>query len=284
MLFYFFVVPHNAEVRFLVPALFACLIGLALILEFAYRKGKIAGFITYFLLLILLFFSARPDKVLAGTLHIITETGGGAGAWLFAGAGALLLVTAVRLAPGIHRRLARMLIAALALFFLLRGSELADQGRAVVVARAPYALMKDGYLRYQLPPYRPKRIAYCGANIAYTLMGPHWQNVVVYCNTQGRLSDGFYEFWSEDRRVYKYHKPGIYRGRDSFQKWLEHLSEERIEEVVVFSMGSPERKQIASDFQGFPLERVWMASHPEEFEIIGRWPRAEIYRFKTQPR
>ena len=58
-------------------------------------------------------------------------------------------------------------------------------------------------------------------------------------------ADGFYDFWSRDRRTHLYHKPGIYRGeRRRVRTWLRHLEAERIQVLVIFRLHRAEARYL----------------------------------------
>ena len=76
--------------------------------------------------------------------------------------------------------------------------------------------------------------------------------------------------------------PAWDRLHPDYNAWLANLRAERIDLLVVASMGRPRGSLLDADPQGFPIERRWAESHPESFEplygVAERDPKFRIYR------
>ena len=133
----------------------------------------------------------------------------------------------------------------------------------------------------RLDPDHDMNIAYAGLNLPYALMGPRLSRSVRYINTQGRLEDGFHDFWQRDRGLARRQKPGLYRGdgRDDYGQWIRNLEAAEIDWLVVFRLHSQER-YLAASREGFPIEHSWAMNHPRRFESIQSGPMFELFRFR----
>lgn len=153
--------------------------------------------------------------------------------------------------------------------------------RVAALAHADYPLWRDAYTQFNRPVAPPKRIAYSGANIPYTLVGPGLRNHVVYCNVQGQPTDGLWEFWQRKGEPrFDYYMPGLYRGREEADTWLACLEKERIDTVVLFwviPIQAPTAWQLDD---GFPVERRFMRERPERFRRVLQTDRSEIWEVR----
>ena len=284
--FFVWVVPHNNQARFLIPALVLSLVGWAQALQWmGDRLGAVGARALWLLAAVALTLTSQPWLGWRSQLATLAEAGVDIGRWLLvAGLGIGLAAIGYVLgkrqrqrfrAAGLHLA-SWTLIAAL----VAMASQHADVSRPTFLAAADFRGWAEGYLPFARPDAPPLRIAYTGANVPYTLLGSGWRSRAVYVNTQGDIDDGFYEFWDRDRRQHPYHKPGIYRGRDDYEVWLSHLEAERIDLVVIFALHWAERRYIRSTTGGFPIEQAWVRQHPERFTPIFTGRAAEIYRVR----
>ncbi len=289
--FFVFVVPHNDQPRFLIPALVLSLVGWALVLRWAGRRGRWEMLGLWAAGVVAATASAPPWKAWTARLSALSSADVDAGGWALAALScALAAAAAFYLCRRARRRFAASALAllggiALAAVVALAGVH-SDRARAAFLARADFRDWRQGYLPFNRPQAPPKalRIAYTGANVPYALMGSGWRHRVVYVNTQGQADDGFYDFWRREPRQYLYHKPGIYRGRDRYETWLEHLEAAAIELVVIFRLHWAERRYIRATDAGFPVEQVWARRHRGRFEPVFQGEAAEIYRLLPQER
>ncbi len=282
--FFVWVVPHNNQARFLLPALVLSLVGWGRALQWAGRRlGAAAPRGLWLLAAAVLLVVSRPWQGWRMQLATLAEAEVDAVRWLVvAGLGGALAIAAFALANRQHRwpRAAGLLLAGWVLVAVLvaLAARHADASRPAFLAAADFRGWAEGYLPFARPDAPPLSIAYTGANVPYTLLGSGWRSRAVYVNTQGNPGDGFYDFWSRDRRRHPYHKPGIYRGRDDYETWLSHLDAERVDLVVIFALHWAERRYLHATPEGFPVEQAWVRQHPERFAPVLTGRAAEIYR------
>lgn len=269
-------VPHNNQTRFLMPVLAVSLVGWALTLRSALWVGPGSGRGLWLLGIAAAAVASRPWTAWKASFETLAEAGVDPLGWILTAA-ALSGAAAAVLRCRKGRRIRRAVTWGLVALVVLVATHHADRSRAAFFDRADFKRWAEGYRSFNLPSARPLRIAYTGANVPYALVGSGWRHRVVYVNTQGRVGDGFYDFWIRDRRRYPYHKPGIYRGSD-LAAWLRHLEQERIDVLVIFALHRSERRTIRSTPDGFPIEQTWARQHPERFEPVFAGREAEIYR------
>ncbi len=285
--FFATVVPHNNQARFLLPTVVLSLAGWARALHWARRFGPWGSRGLWLAGIAAATAASRPWRTWGWRIEALAEGEAAPWRWVLA---ALLLASLAAVVPVLRRR-AHGLRATL--FSLLGGILIAvlvalaghhsDLGRRAFMARADFRGWAEGFLPFNGPVDDSSpalRIAYTGANVPYALAGPGWRHRVVYVNTQGGVSDGFFDFWRRDRRVHPYHKPGIYRGRDDLETWLGHLEEQRIQLLVIFRLHRSEARYLHATPSGFPIEQAWARQHPERFEPVFAGPAAEIYRVR----
>ena len=282
--FFALAVPHNNQARFALPTLLASLVGWGLVLQQARRRSPATASAVWFAGIAAAALAAAPWADWLGSLATLERAGIAASRWLLValvcGGGVLGART---LYPRLGRRLPTLGAWLLVWAALTVATFHSDASRAAYFAQADYRGWSEGYLAFNDPAAAPARIAYTGANVPYALAGAGWRHRVVYVNTQGAAEDGFYDFWNRERRVYPYHKPGIYRGEDDVDLWLERLESEAIDTVVIFRLHRAEHRYIRSTPAGFPLEQAWVRQHPERFEPVFIGPAAEIWRTEIRP-
>jgi hypothetical protein len=284
LLWYAFLVPHNSQTRFLLPALLLALVGWAGLLDRAGRRRRWASWALAAGGIVALALAGRPEREWLVRFEALRQA---QVALLPLAIAVGLSYSALALRAVACRRAWRAgatgLLVAAALGTLALGVRSAEISRPSFLTRTNFRAWSEGFLALQDPALAASRVAYSGANIPYALAGPRFRHRVVYCNTRGEADDGFYEFWQRDPRTYPYHKPGIYRGPDErYELWLEHLERERIELVVLFALHTVERRYLPSTAAGFPPEQQWIARHPERFQPLLRGRKAEIYRLRSR--
>ncbi len=279
IVFFTAAVPHNDQARFLMPAVAASLAGWGLLLDRARRQTRSLAPAIWLAGILAATVASRPWADWRSSFETLGVAGVDAGRWL---ATAVLCAAAGAGAWALRHRLGhRVPVVAgwmLAWAAATLGTLHADAARPAFFAGADFRAWAEGYLPSNLPGRPPARIAYTGANVPYALAGAGWRHRVVYVNTQGEAGDGFYEFWSRERREHRYHKPGLYRGRDDFRTWLHRLEEQEIDTVVIFRLHQAENRYIRSTAEGFPVEQAWARRHPDRFEPIFTGRAAEVYR------
>jgi len=280
--FSFAAIPHNNQTRFLIPVLLVSLPGWALVLDGARRVHRAARPALFAVGLAAMAVASRPDLQWARSLERLGAAKVDVLSWFVLAT--LVCGTAVGALGYWQRNRRRWYAALLAAVLFWPTVAIAalhgDRSRIAFLAQADFQIWREGYLMFNDPALAPRRIAYTGANIPYAMMGNGWKHHVVYCNTQGRATDGFYDFWIRDPRRYPTYKPGIYRGRDDAERWLGHLEAHRIDTVVLFLLTRSERPAHWEAPEDFPIERVWVRRHPERFEPLLLTGVAEIYTLR----
>ncbi len=284
--FFVFVVPHNDQARFLLPALAAGLAGWALALDRAGRVSPAAAHLLWLAGAAAAASASKPWLDWGSSVATLGVAGVAAGRWLATAAlcGAVAAGCLV-----LRRRLGWLSTAAVwvtAWGLVALATLHADAARPACFAGADYRGWAEGYLPFNHPSRPPARIAYTGANVPYALAGVGWRHRVIYADTQGEQGDGFYQHWDRDRggspggasATYAYHKPGLYRGRDDVELWLRHLEQLEIDTLVIFRLHRAEQRYIRSTPDGFPIEQAWARRRPERFEPIFTGRAAEVYR------
>ena len=267
ILVYYWVIPHNLQIRFLFPVLPLSIVGLAMLLDGLKKKQALV-----ILGCIILFFAFDNSLAIIKTLK-------GFSIWPFF-ANAILFIGILLMSFFYNKRLFPF-IALIALLMFSAGMKQSDNIRAASLRRSDFGYWAQTYLPFnKMQKQQPLKIAYTGLNIPYTLVGTDLANEVFYCNTSGSLHDGFYDFWKDERRHFDYHKPGLYRQYQSIKKWLDNLMQSRANILVVFKMHPVERSYLKADKEGFPIEKHWADSLPNIFERILATPSGCVYLIK----
>ena len=266
LLVYYYIIPHNQQMRFLFPALALCFIGTAAIIDRLTFKTAII----IFGIAALLYSGSNATRI----LHAMRGLPLSPMIWNL-----LLLSSAIWLGFRYHKH-RRNLTGALLLLALLFFSAMreAESLRMICLIKGDYGPWAKIYSPFNSPQQsRPLKIAYTGLNIPYVLTGTGLKNEVFYCNVDGDQQDGFYEFWSKDPKRYSYHKPGIYRKKPDLRIWLKNLFESGADALVVFEMHPAERAYLAGK-DGYPIERYWADSLPQFFKPELSLPGGRVYR------
>jgi hypothetical protein len=282
--FFFFRLPHNTETRFFLPVLVLGLPGCMLLLDrVRHHSRPLARGLTV-ATVVAITAADTPQRSWRAAFSGLTEAGADPVFWVAAGALACAAVVGALLLRHRIARIGAALLAGAALAGALAMAQLAsERSRDVFYSRARFRAWAPAFrVVHEARSFRQLRIAYTGFNLPYALMGSGFEHRVVYCNTQGRADDGFYEFWRRAPGPHPTHKPGLYRGDDDYRTWLEHLRAERIDAVVITTMTRAEGAYIRSTPEGFPIGRVWARRNPERFEEIASSPSFEIYRLRRK--
>jgi hypothetical protein len=118
---------------------------------------------------------------------------------------------------------------------------------------------------------KPVRVAYSGTNLAVYLMGRHLQNHVEYVNCNSHtdwMPHDYHLAQPPGQRRWPHPRPTWERMETSYEAWLANLNQMQIEVVVVARANPDEGRSNPFDALGFPVEKSWMDSHPEQFEPV----------------
>jgi hypothetical protein len=129
---------------------------------------------------------------------------------------------------------------------------------------------------------RGARIAWAGSHLAYPLWGRDFANHVRYVNVALGPDAKLHDFAAHSGPAHSA-EPAIYREGASPQTWVANLRQLRMELVFVSAMHFIVRREIASDAEGFPVERTWADALPDVFRL--RWSNegVRIYELAPEP-
>jgi len=127
------------------------------------------------------------------------------------------------------------------------------------------------------------RLAYAGRNIPYHLYGQKLENEVFYVNIDSHLNWKFhdYDLYERERPDYKVPatpKPAYYRRRPGYEAWLANLQALNIDYLFLYTLHPVEKKYMKHDEEDFPLENIWAQGNPEDFDLIFDNPSIRLYR------
>ena len=268
LLIYYFIIPHNQQIRFLFPTLAMAFIGLSLLLDKLPLKAQ---FVVY--AGALMFYCGGNAGRMYKALNGLTWW---PAVWLLT-----LLVATVILVLRTRRYYLAAVLLLIALFSAMRESE---QMRVRCLVKGDFGMWWKTFAPFNTPRPTPLKIAYTGLNIPYTLTGPNLANEVFYCNISGNQEDGFYEFWEKEPERYKYHKPAVYRKKPNPKQWLENLFNSGAEYLVIFAMHPAERRYLPATKEGFPvIEQTLIDRLPQFFKLELSSPGGRIYRIVPPP-
>lgn len=117
----------------------------------------------------------------------------------------------------------------------------------------------------------PRKVAYSGTNLAIYLMGPKLANRVEYVNVNDHADFMTHDYHLEQpagKRRWDDPRPTWERLIVDYDAWRKNLMEKGIELVVVARANPDEGRANPYDRQGFPIERTWMDSHPDQFRPV----------------
>ncbi|MEM8963333.1 MAG: glycosyltransferase family 39 protein [Acidobacteriota bacterium] len=279
LLYFIAAVPHNNQIRFVLPAMIIALPGWALILDGLARR-RLAT-LTWCLTILVVVSMANGLRPWWWLLSVHRDAGTDLAATLV---GCIVVVAFLALA--IRRRSQRFVVAAVlfAVIVTMQAQLTANQARSTTLERSAHGLWAPAQ-SFVRTLDEPQTIAYAGANVPYILVGDQLQHRVLYVNTRGEIDDGFHDFWRRHGRTFEYHKPAIYRAvDDNPNAWRRRLEELEVDLIVVFAMTRAERRTIAATDDGFPLEREWMNRRPDFFSRLSRTPGVEIWQRRLEDR
>ena len=134
---------------------------------------------------------------------------------------------------------------------------------------------------------QPRRVAYTGTNLAIYLMGPAFHNSVEYVNVDQHadwLPHDYHLAQPPALRRWPDPRPTWERLSPDYNAWLANLRSKKIDLVVVARANPNEGRANPYDSIGFPIERSWMANHPEHFTPVygvrENDPEMRIYELK----
>jgi hypothetical protein len=116
------------------------------------------------------------------------------------------------------------------------------------------------------------RVAYAGTNLPYYLLGNHLRNDVFYVNVDEH-QDWLMHDYHRDARLrgegrWPNPRPGWDRQRPDYSSWVRNLESAGIQLLVVTRVNPSEGRHNVADPEGFPIERRWADSHPDQFELL----------------
>ncbi|MHB9138427.1 MAG: hypothetical protein ACYC4Q_03375, partial [Victivallaceae bacterium] len=268
LLIYLCIIPHNNQVRFLLPAIALAIPGIAVLFRHRFYVVILlmcACLNMYLLLPGLEYYSKGVPFLLTAFL------------WILLAASAILTYLII-----VRKKSAVNLLpfAAVLVFTIFIAAEsVSPRLAARALLKDDYSFWSGTYLRFNeyKPELPPVTIAYSGFNIPGALVGDRMRNRVVYCNVQGRQEDGFYDFWRASPGIYSYHKPGFYRNNPDYGAWLKNIFEAGADILAVFPMHPAELKYLKATPDGYPVEDSWAKQHPEIFTLVIESSTGRIY-------
>jgi hypothetical protein len=118
-------------------------------------------------------------------------------------------------------------------------------------------------------------------------MGPELQNSVEYVNIDTHtdwLPHHYHLSQPPGQRRWPDPRPTWERMAPNYNAWLANLNAKQIDLVVVARANPNEGRSNPYDSIGFPIERSWMANHPEQFTPVygvrENDPEMRIYELK----
>ncbi len=104
----------------------------------------------------------------------------------------------------------------------------------------------------------------------------------MYINTDGRVGARLDHYFKTLRAAGEIpppsDKPAFYRAEENETAWNVALDTLDVKNLYVQSMGRDERRRIAHDKQGFPVERRWAKENTDKFRLVFQTKAVEIYR------
>lgn len=268
---YFFIVPHNTETRFLFPALAMAIPGAGILLNTVKKKeaATLAIVIICFFLIIpnLLvtkaLSSAIPYAVLLPSILLISLCIISLSILMFFKASRNIIICT------------SVIILSTILFAFVKSKEL----RVYSLCSSDYSVwLADIFKPFNTPDGLTGTVAYSGNNLPYTFTGGNLRNKVIYCNVQGAFNDSFYDFWKHDKKVYNTHKPPLYRNNPNYNEWLGNIKSSGADFLLISVLYPAERKYIASNENGFPIEEAWASSHNDKFTLVMTGKYIKLYK------
>lgn len=116
-------------------------------------------------------------------------------------------------------------------------------------------------------------VAYAGTNLPYFLYGHNLRNRVRYVNVNRHEGWLAHEYHAERRArgmtsIADSPWPGWYREEAEYEAWVENLRKEKITLLLV-AMENQHGKATDQVRPGWPVELKWAREHPERFEALG---------------
>jgi hypothetical protein len=124
---------------------------------------------------------------------------------------------------------------------------------------------------------RGARVAYTGNNLPFPLAGDELSNDVRYVNVAGAPGDRLHDFARRSMTAPRGPEPAPYRDDARYETWLGNLRAARRDVLFVAALYPSVRRTIATDADGFPVERAWADAHPEFFTPRFASTAARVY-------
>jgi hypothetical protein len=277
-----FAVPYNTQYRFLLPAVGALWVGTGPVWE---KRGiaRLACAAVLALAALWAFFVATPGLELGRlafpAVPLIARAavpgllGAAVAAWIVLLLAARIGKTRAALVPALF------VVSVLVVSVLWRGTPAATPWlRLGLSAPADQPLAAWRYVAKNL---RDETIAYAGTNAPYKLAGPQLGNRVVAVDVDGTgraLHEHFAACRAKGDCPPPSDKPTLYRSGEDFAAWRDALHARDVTVLYVQAMGDDERRTIAHDAGGFPVERRWAREHPDGFAPVYASQAVEIFR------
>jgi hypothetical protein len=119
-------------------------------------------------------------------------------------------------------------------------------------------------------------VAYTGNNLAFPLWGRDLSNDVRHVNVAGGATDLLHDFPAAPAPA-PAPEPAPDRDGASYDVWRAHLRAARRDVLFVAAVYPEVRRAIATDADGFPIERAWADAHPETFTLRFADDAARVY-------
>ncbi len=274
LMIYLVVIPHNMQTRFLFPCLLTAISGLVLVVSrFLFAVSFTGGLLA----LSYIANAVSRQKLYSEGISIYTLE-------VVLMIGSIMFLSFFAMRKDIVRW--QRVVACFAVVWLMvavfTGTDLVSRkSRGKFYQRLTGFEAAEAFNR---PDQQcPANVAYSGFNRPYILMGPDFMNRVTYCNVQGNQTDGFYQFWRKDPKLYPTYKPNIYRNAPVLENWLANLKDQNIQYLVLSRMTPAERTYLPGTPDGFPLpESQWIRGEKNTFQIVYRSQSFIVYRVNTK--
>jgi hypothetical protein len=125
-------------------------------------------------------------------------------------------------------------------------------------------------------------MAYSGNNVPYRLLGPHFENSVVYVNIDRHVGWLYHDYVRAAKRRPDYTppqrpSPPYFRWHGDFDEWTGNLRRLNVDYLFLTRMSVLMEADYFRDEAGFPIEATWAAAHPQTFVLVYENPEVKIY-------
>lgn len=126
------------------------------------------------------------------------------------------------------------------------------------------------------------RVAYAGTNLRFYLYCLGLRNSVVYVNVEGDARDLMHDFHrraiERGRGLASTFRPQWGRESPDYRTWSRNLRALGVEYLFVTTVNVRGGTFNIADLQGFPIERQWADSHPEQFRLLNSNQFFRLYK------